>query len=183
MPVKTLATIMVTCCYRPELAKISKRFFKMRTERKNGRHVMKEEQQRLKDLIRKKQPRKATRSKPPSAKQLELLDNSMNSVVEGFELSEQAAQFAERAKSQVTAYPQIPYRKLPRWFLSLNARRAGIEELLEVTIKRALRAPSKKNLELAWLIANEIGRSPQGGTLIGRKINQELINQFHTKGV
>lgn len=81
--------------------------------------------------------------------------------------------FQQRAARQVSSPPsEVP---LPRWVLALRQREVSLAEFAETVYKRTLRAPTKENLTLALMLANEIARAEGGGELVAEYVTPELL--------
>ena len=96
---------------------------------------------------------------------------------------EPPAEFLKREINEVESPKKIPWEDIPDWLKQqLDCGQGGSREAaFKLVIKHLREKPNEKNMRLAQMVVNEIGRSSDGGEFLMKHIPQDLVDKFLNK--
>jgi predicted DNA-binding protein (UPF0251 family) len=89
-------------------------------------------------------------------------------------------EFRELEIKEVESLRMVPWKEIPKWLQGQMDCRQEVsrEATFDQMLKSLREKPSEKNLRLALMVLNEIGRFRDGSEFLMKRITQDLIDEF-----
>ena len=92
-----------------------------------------------------------------------------------------SSEFVEAQKRSIHSEASMKMTEPPNWLRRLIEKKAGVEEIVDTAVKRAIRIGTENALQEVYAVLNDVGRDPKGSAEIRKHLTPENLTQLLRK--